>query len=80
MTPELIRDLGLPIAIVAGGAWFFSKQIWPWVIRRTEVSESQATAAIGAFTGIEKVLLQHTDAIREVVTLLRDIKAQRAPR
>lgn len=39
-TIQIIRELGFPIAIIAGASWFVVRDVWPFVKQRIEQSHA----------------------------------------
>lgn len=74
MTPEMIKDFGLPVALVIALTIFLFRGVWPWVTKQTEIAQMQANKAIEALAGLKETLNQQTEINRQVVDLLREIK------
>lgn len=41
---QFIRELGLPVAIIAGVAWFVAREVWPFVKQRIETAHTDRLA------------------------------------
>ncbi|HEX7957394.1 MAG TPA: hypothetical protein VF508_10655 [Pyrinomonadaceae bacterium] len=39
-----IKEFGLPAAIIAGAAWFITREVWPFIKQRVEVAHSDRIA------------------------------------
>lgn len=37
---QFIKELGFPIAVIAGAAWFITREVWPFVKQRIEVAHA----------------------------------------
>lgn len=73
---NLLRDFGLPIFLVVCFMAFFWKGFWPWMTKQVDVAQQQAIIATSALSEIKQTLVVQNEISREVVELLRTIRAR----
>lgn len=74
MSTDLVKDLGLPIALVLFATIFFWKGLWPWMTKQVAISQEQSKDAIAALAGLKDALIQHAEIGRQTVDLLKELK------
>lgn len=74
MSPELIREFGLPVGLVIVVTYFFIRVFWPWIIKQIEITQQQAKDAYEMVAGLKQTLAVHTELSRQMVDMLKDIK------
>jgi hypothetical protein len=79
---DLIKEFGLPIALVLIATYFGIKILWPWITKQVDVAQEQTREANARtretnamISGMKDTLVQHTEISRQIVDLLKEIKA-----
>ena len=87
MNADLIKEVGLPIALVIVAGWFGIKHLWPFLRHQLDVAQEQTREANkqvdnahNMIAGLKETLVQHTELSRQMVGLLKEIKAENGGR
>lgn len=56
MPVDVIKDLGLPVGLVAIFLWFFFKQLYPDMKKSNERSDQRAADAVKALGDLQRVI------------------------
>lgn len=88
MDTSLVKDFGLPVALVLFATLFFWKGLWPWMKEQVKIAQDQrdkereqSTIAWNAVQGLKETLEQHAEIGLQTITLLKELNSSvRRPR
>lgn len=66
---SILKDFGLPVAIIAAGMWFFYKSLWPYMKKQIEDSQARAVQIH------EKMLLSEQEHAKVSQKFYMDMRA-----
>lgn len=79
MTPEivsLIKDIGLPVALVVVFIAFILRSVWPEMVNELKAARDNERRAIDAVAGLKETLVVHNELSRQMVEILKDLQRE----
>lgn len=74
---EILKNFGLPVALVAAFLWFFYKRLWPDMIQQRAAWQREAEGATAALGKLDNVITRQNQINLEILQELRELNRKR---